>query len=376
MDLAQPLVKIYEDLTDELMVKIADQLARYGSITDTAQWQVRQLAQVGELNQTVIKTIAKRTKICPEMTELIVEQAAFDAVREIEPGLAAWHGSSVPIGRGTEILLAYQSQARDALNLVNTVMMYKSRDAFTGMVNKAVDLANREEYLYTLGKNVGAVITGSESRQSALRTCIKEFSEKGLPGFVDRSGREWAPESYLNMDIRTTVNNVAHESQFARMDDYGADLIEVSSHAGARPRCAPYQGRVYSRSGRSGYVEDANGNRVFYSPWAGTSYGETAGLLGINCGHQVYPFIPGLSLQTYTPYANKENDRIYKESQRQRYLERQVRMSKREVAMLEKMGDKDGKKDAVRRLRRRKEALHNYVDQTGRTLRRDRLQIA
>ena len=379
--LAQPLVNIYQDLTDELMVAIADQLATHGGVTDTAQWQIRKLAQAGQLDKRAVRLIADKTAICPDMTELMIEQAAQAAIADIEPDLLAYAkatGSVIPAGtatRWTEVLRTYQAQARDTLNLVNTVMAYKARDAYTGIVNKAADLANRGDYLYTLGKNTASVVTGQQSRQAALRQCIKEFSAKGLPGFADKSGREWSPEAYINMDIRTTVNNVAHEAQFARMDDYGSDLLEVSSHIGARPRCEPYQGRVYSRSGKTGYVEDLNGNRIFYTPWGETSYGEPAGLLGINCGHQVYPFYPGLSRQTYKPYSKAENDHIYAESQRQRALERQVRASKRECAMLDKMGDKEGFAVASARLKRREQSLRDFTEQTGRTLRGDRVQV-
>jgi len=89
-----------------------------------------------------------------------------------------------------------------------------------------------------LNKNTGAVVTGAQARQAAMRKTIKEFNERGIPGFVDKRGREWSPEAYVNMDIRTTVTNVAHEAQFARMDDYGLNLVQISSHSGARPKCA------------------------------------------------------------------------------------------------------------------------------------------
>lgn len=192
-----------------------------------------------------------------------------------------------------------------------------------------------------------------------------------------RAGREWSPEAYLNMDIRTTVNNVAHQAQFSRMDDYGVDLIEVSSHAGARPRCAPFQGMVYSRSGGNGFVEDLNGKRVYYSSWKETSFGEAAGLLGINCGHQIYPFFPGLSTQTYEPTKDLDaNDRAYGQSQQQRYLERQVRNSKRECAMLDAMGDREGFDEAAQRLKQRQQSFRDFAAGAGRTIRLDRSQVS
>lgn len=380
--LAQPITNLYADLTDELMTAIAEQLASYGQLTETARWKAKKLMQSGELNQRVMKIIAQRTKICPELILAAVENAAWAAVNEIEPELqeAAKQGlvSDSVIAADASVMQAltmYQRQAEQACNLVNTVMLYKARDAYTGIVNHAVQLAEKPEYLQILGKRTGTVVTGMQSRRAAVRQCIHEFAEKGLPGFVDKSGREWSPEAYINMDIRTTVNNTAHETQFARMDAYGSDLIEVSSHIGARLLCAPYQGKLYSRSGKSGYTTDLNGNRIPYEPWSTTSYGQPAGLLGINCGHYVYAFFPGLSTQTYEPYDTEQNAEIYKQSQRQRYLERRIRASKRECMMLDKLEDKEGFKDASIRLKERKKTLETFLKQTERTKRNDRVSI-
>src|SRR5574344_1273551 len=111
------------------------------------------------------------------------------------------------------------------------------------------------------------------------------------------------------------MRNATTESQIERMDELDEDLIEVSSHAGARPLCAPYQGHVYSRTGKS----------TQYPSLDSTSYGEPAGLFGINCGHVMYPYFPGTK-QTYKPTDDEsQNVEDYKESQKQRQIERSIR---------------------------------------------------
>src|SRR5690606_668684 len=110
----------------------------------------------------------------------------------------------------------------------------------------------------------------------------------------------------------------------------GNDLVEVSAHDGARPLCEPYQGRIFSLSG----------NHPDYPALADTSMGDPAGLFGVNCGHVKYPYIEGISRQRYKPRDPEVNDRQYENSQKQRYLERQIRYAKREQMMLEEIGDK------------------------------------
>lgn len=381
--LAQPIVDIYAQLTDDLMTSIAAQLGKNNSLTDTAEWQLKKLAQLGELNDRNIRTISKRTSECPDLYYQAVVDAASQAMSDTDSLFSAALAADelqIPTEYPASVsmmnrLKIYQDQAKDILNLTNTTMAYKARDAYTGIVNKVAALANDEEYRKILGKNAASVVTGIQSRQAALRQCLNEFAEKGMPGFVDKAGREWAPESYINMNLRTTVSNVANEAQFARMDDYGNDLIEVSSHIGARPKCAPYQGRIYSRSGRSGFTEDLHGNKIAFAPWGSTSYGDPGGLLGINCGHQIYPFFPGLSRQTYTPYDKEQNDSVYKQSQKQRALERKVRESKRDCAMLDAAGDQEGFEKASVKLKQRQDALKQFAEETGRTFKPDRVQV-
>jgi hypothetical protein len=116
--------------------------------------------------------------------------------------------------------------------------------------------------------------------------------------------------------------NVTRELGFERAKDWGSDLIQVSAHAGARPGCFPFQGGVYSISGE----------HPKYQPLGETSYGEPAGLFGINCRHFFWPFFEGLndeySAEERDParlLGGPTNDEIYEATQRQRYNERQIR---------------------------------------------------
>lgn len=230
---------------------------------------------------------------------------------------------------------------------------------------KTAEIVNKQQHLDTLNKAAGKVIMGAESRQTAVRQCIKEMSERGIPAFVDTGGRQWSPEAYINMDVRTTCSNAAHEAQFTRMDDYSIDLLETSSHPGARPKCSLDQGKIFSKSGKN----------KKYPAWSTSSYGEPDGILGINCGHFIYPYIEGVSVQRYFPYDKEKNDKLYKQKQEQRRLEREVRSAKREVSMLNASGDKEGAKLAKERVKSRTAAYNEYCEKTGLPRKADRLTV-
>ena len=377
-NLSDNLVGIMTEIEDQLLRKIAEQLAKDGNISDTSKWRIRQLARMGQLDREALRLIKSYSGVQSEVLYDTLMNAALTEIGYVDTGMreAAAKGliggdMTIPADRtAVNALTAYQKQAQDDLNMVNTVMGYQATAAYTGAVNNIYYQVHN-----ALDTGTATVVTGSESLQSAIRNTIKELSWKGIPAFVDKAGRHWSPEAYVRMDLRTTVGNTARAAQWSRCDNFGVSLIAVDSHPGARPKCAPYQGRIFSRDGSSGTTTDGNGRKITYSPLSSTSYGEPDGLFGINCGHSCYPFIRGVNFQRYFPYDPEENAARYKEFQTQRALEREIRASKRECMMLQAAGDKEGYEKAALRLRTQREKYRVYSNEHGLSLHNDRTQV-
>lgn len=383
LNLSQPLTDVYTAMETDLMMAIARQLAAGGEINATSEWRLKKLAEAGALSKETLQIIASYTGIQSDLITEAIESAAMGVADRLEPALqsCARDGYISAVG-GTPIsesmknvVTNFHKQAKTDLNLVNTVMQYKAKTSYTTLVNKIYDETKRQELLGVLGKHTLEVASGGTSRQEAVRNCIKEFSQKGIPAFVDKRGREWSPEAYINMDIRTTVNNTANAAQDACCDRYGLDLIQISSHMGARPKCALDQGKLYSRSNRSGIAHDGDGNEIPFYPWSSTSYGQPDGILGINCHHHKYPFADGVNFQRYFPYDQEENAERYKKFQKQRAMERRVRETSRQADMLEAAGDTEGAKAARRKLREQRKAYRDYSNERGLAVHNDRLTV-
>lgn len=383
--LADPVADVYRRLEDEILRNIA----RYfkGGTMDRSSsldWQAKKLAQLGRLTQETIALIARFAKEESGLTAIALQRVLLAALKSVDPDLhkAAEHGlltgEAPPMDEAMQRQLdVYIQQAQEKQNLVNTSMLNSTLEQFRTVVyNTAAYESQLEEAQRILNAGAASVITGVSSRQQAVRKAIRQMASIGLTGFTDSAGRRWTPEAYVNMTIRTTAHRAATEAVFKRCDDYGASLVEVSAHLGARPRCAPFQGRVFDRNNGSGTVRDLNGHTVSYAPWSSTSYGEAAGLLGVNCGHFIYPFIPEYSVQTWEPTQDMaENNRLYEQSQKQRRLERSIRAAKREAMCLRAAGDDAGAKDAEATVRNRQAALRGFLEETGRARHRDREQV-
>lgn len=369
----------FQELEDLLMANIIRHCKDYGQPIATDEWLMKKLAEIGRLNQENIKIIAKATGLSQTTVERMLNEVADQVIKEIEPAMqkvarAGLVGETVPAERSKnvkQVLRTMRKQAKNTTNLCNTTMLYKARDAYQrfvkSMASTAEEIAKKQEFIDALNKHATSAVIGAESRQQALRKCIREFNDKGIPAFVDSRGREWTPEAYVNMAMRSTSNTMAAEIQMARADDFGIDLVEVDSHSGARPKCARDQGKIFDRANKSDK----------YPHWNTSSYGEPDGLLGINCGHHIFPYVEGVHIRRYFPTEDMDaNDKLYKETQVQRALERSVRKQKRECMLFDQAEDAEGFEKAAVKLKENEARLKKYVnDNKNLHRRRDREQV-
>jgi hypothetical protein len=387
-DLADPIESVYIHMVDELLVNIGKHITA-PTWTHTAAWEIQKLSELGQLTQENAAIINKWIKTIPAVIRDTMEATRAAALDQIEKQMeqAAKDGYLTPPAADStaQVLRDLSDQAADRYNLVNTNMLSSSVDMYTqGIMDVARTVqeaeAKNRELLARAGATQGIlneaaanVATGAETRTQAVRRAIKRISDEGLTGFVDRAGRSWTPEAYVNMVTRTTVHNTAIQATRARMEDYNTQVFQVSSHAGARPLCYPYQGKFYSWNNTAGEIELGNGQRVSYEPLNVTSYGQPAGLFMINCGHFPIPVIPGVSIPHGADaiQPKEENDKAYAESQEQRALERKIREAKRVVEMA---GDTATKEDKAR-VRELQADMREFIARTGRTRRYDREQI-
>lgn len=382
LNLAAPIAEIYSEVEVALINHIARQLTANPDtlINATSEWRLQMLARMGRLNRETSKIIASKVKKVPDEVERAVNASIASVLKEHKLDMTDELSGNI-----RKALQNYDRQAvKDKYNQVNTVMQYKAKQAYKNGVNAVADrferiqqkaLANSQEYLDILNKQAMAVTLGETTRTQAVRETIREMSEKGIPAFVDAAGREWSPEAYVNMDIRNTVKNAALAAEFASLDELGQDVILVSSHAGARPKCAPYQGKFFSRSGKSGTIKDARGKEYTYTPLSDTSFGEPDGLFGINCGHRMRGVSEGLFINREKQYSEDENSEEYKKVCKQRQMERKIRTDKHTKQALEAAGDIEGVKDIQKKITAENKQLRAYCEQEGLTYRQDRTQI-
>lgn len=377
--LAEPLEAVFEMIKHDICVKLAEAFNIGRINTESNAWRSYKLAQMGEFRRSTVALIASYAQDIHKSVKDAIEAAVRAGIDACEPELlkgsqrAYVTSKDVTTRRVSEM---YEAQALDSCNMVNTVMLNSTLENYRKITDELDSVMRGLAYdQQELNAQTGAVVIGAKTLQEAVKDAVTNMTDHGITGFVDKAGRQWSPEAYVHMDIRTTTCNAAREASFERNNDYGNNLISVTSHAGARPLCYPYQGKVYSTDGTSGTTTDLSGAKISYTPLSLTSYGQPAGLFGINCGHFNYPFVPGYSVVRGTPEPKALNDARYAKNQQQRAYERQIRGYKTRADALAAAGLTDEAKEMRSKARNATSNLKQWCEDNEQDYYADRVRV-
>lgn len=89
--------------------------------------------------------------------------------------------------------------------------------------------------------------TTGRGTYKVLPEFVQALRREGITAFVDKAGRRWSLHTYCSMVSRTTSRQA--EVLAVLTADPEQDLYRISSHGTTCAICAPYEGRVYSKSG-------------------------------------------------------------------------------------------------------------------------------
>ena len=163
------------------------------------------------------------------------------------------------------------------------------------------------------------------------------------------------PEHEHGVNLRTIAElNVRYDRQMKMIGDLGEqgeDLVWIEPHANCSARCEPWQGKLYSLSGRTGRTEDGISYRplsdatdVTVTTRAGKTY-RNGCITGFGCRHKLIPYRKG-TRPTPIPAAVVEKQRRAEETQRR--IERRIRYEKERAALLSQIDAKEARKSRLR----------------------------
>lgn len=345
MLMADNVSDIYRQLCNDLFDNVVERLHDRGTYYLDQQpylWQLEKMADVGMLNNHNIKLIAEYSGIAEKQIRYIIENEGYQVYKDTHAQL----NSNAYNYKVMKDLISYSNQAiHDVHNLINTTLP------------KSVQATYKDIIETTVAK----VITGMATPQKALDETIMKFQERGFYGYTDRAGRRQRADAYARTVIKTTARRTFNEMRMRPAQELGIDTFYYSIKAAAREMCAPLQNQIVT----TGRARTEEGVKIFALDDYG--YGKPGGCQGINCGHTMTPFIPGVNympdidddLKGLTEEQAIENANI---QSKQRAMERAIRASKERLHVAKTMHNDELTAKYKTRLTEQKRALKSYVD--------------
>lgn len=331
---AESIERQFYDLENRIISDIIRRIKKTGEITSTADWQINKLMQLGYSSddiESMIKTATKRT--WPEMFELYDKVIDWEYVRN-KKIYEQINGAFIPYEENTylqQLIGVAKAQTKNTLQNFTQTMGIVQQIGGQYTFFPLTDFWQK-----TLDGAIMDITTGAFDYNSVLKKTVATLARSGIRTIDYASGYTSRLPVAARRAVMTGVSQMTGKIADYNAEQLGTEYFEVAWHANARPSHREWQGKVWSKDELVSVC----------------GLGTVTGLLGANCYHTYYPFIPGVSERNWTddelaelnakedvkkPFAGKEYN-AYEATQRQRQLETAMRAQRTKVKGLEAGG--------------------------------------
>lgn len=345
--LAAGIEKQYRALEMSIMEDIIRRVRKAGTITDTADWQIQRLIILGNSTQDIEDIIRKAVYGNEEeVRRLYMEVIEKEYTRD--RSLYEQVGKEfIPYEQNPEL-----QQITNALVDQSTTELYNITKSTGFMLDNGhggtVFAPLADVYNGYLDQAITGMAEGAYDYNTLVRRLVGEMTRSGLRtdhSFSDGGsdyGVDYASGWHNRIDVAarrallTGFGQLTGHVTDMNAQRLGTNYFEVTWHGGARPEHAAWQGKVYTKEQLT----------------TKCGLGTGPGLLGWNCRHTYYPFIPGISERQYTDeWLAEQNARentprrfrgkeytAYEATQKQRQMETAMRARREQVQLLRQGG--------------------------------------
>lgn len=355
-EIPESFVQEIEELENYIIADIARRIAKEGEITDTAAMEVNRALELGADISVIERFIERVTGAMQEDIDIVLRGVIKESIDADNIIYKAAGYNPVDLKKSSKLMEIIEAGIRQTNSTLKNITGSMGFASVVGGKTVFQDIA--KFYQNTLDFALLQVSTGVLDVNSAARFAVKKMADSGIRYVDYASGHVNRVDVAIKRAILTGVNQLNLRLTDSIMEELGAEYVEVTAHAGARPDHALWQGKVYHRGGKKDGYPDFESS---------TGYGTGPGLGGWNCRHSYFPFFPGISVRSYTDeqlenidppnftYKGKEYT-YYEATQKQRQMETQMRKTKRELVGFDAFGMKDDFTAASIRLNNQKEA--------------------
>ena len=212
---------------------------------------------------------------------------------------------------------------------------------------KAILRYQDDQYRQIITRAQVGLSNGSLTLEQAIDQATSDYLRAGISNIEYKNGNRVNIADYATMCLRTSNHKAFLHGQGAKRKQMGVTTVLVSQHLTACPLCVPWQNRVL--------IDDIfSGGDKEDGPYPLLSEAVDEGLLHVNCQHNLNTFYPGIS--TIPPTLDPDKvDEAYKETQKQRRIQRDIRRQKRVLAGTTDLTNFNNEKRKLERLKRKQQ---------------------
>lgn len=365
------IIEVYSKLDQSITRDIARRILKAGYVTEGAKWQIQVEREAGLLYDDIISSIAEYTETSESAVKALFEDAGITS-KDFDDKIYKEVGKTpIPLKSSQAMLQVLQAGIEKTNGLLSNLTKTTALTAQTAFID-ACTLAEME------------ITSGAFDYNTAIRHAVESAISQGC--YVEyASGARATLEAAVRRAVMTGVSQTTGEISLANAKEMDTDLMEITAHGGARPSHAVWQGQIVCISGkRSGYLTLSD-----------IGYGEVTGFKGVNCRHDWYPFLEGVStlahtkkeledLKNATVIYNGEEIPLYEAQQKQRAMERIIREERRKALGYEEAAktatNKKLKEDletnyytCAQKIKQKEKIYDGFCNETGLTPQKDRL---
>ena len=303
-------------------------------ITSTADWQINRLKIPGYSSEDIENALKDTLNASYlEMFELYDKVIDWEYVRNKDL-YEQINAEYIPFEENEHLIQVTSAIKKQSLEDLENIT--RSLGFYLDYGGRKVLTPLSQVYSGYLDNACMDIVTGAFDYNAVLRRVVTQLTNSGLRTIDYASGYSSRVEVAARRAVMTGISQLTGKISDMNAEKLGTEYFEVAWHSGARPTHAVWQGKVWTKQQLTTVC----------------GLGSVTGLLGANCYHEYYPFIPGISERNWTDEWLEEQDRkentpkefrgkeytVYDAKQRQRQMETAMRAQRQKVQLLKEGG--------------------------------------
>lgn len=353
----QRMMELYQQLSEFILKEAVRFLVKAGELPPTADRLLQRLRMMGETQAEIEKKLEVLTKLSRKELRALLQDAV----------LTSWENDAAPF---REIGIEVSDPLKNPAVIRIMDAQYKRSQGELHNLTRTTMRQSNVDLMNMLSEADMRVAAGVQSYSAAISDILDRYAHRGIYVDYPKTNTRRTLEAAVMCCVRTSMAQMAGQLTLEFVKEAGTNLIITSAHTGARFTDKDEPANHMSWQGRVFYITDADlaeftevkgkiesdGKRAGGSPNTGkypdfrktTGYGEGVGLAGYNCRHSFGPYDERIG----NPWRDKDGNLVdgagnridseeskqkYKDSQRLRAIERNIRATKRQLVAKEEL---------------------------------------